>query len=104
MEGLGASDVDIFTQDQLFAGRSYRAPIAIWRRAVQFPRLDHWANSAISDLFSEFSQGYTDATGNHITAMTYYWRRAMFTSKQADPDTCRYGWVENSRAQLPHFT
>ncbi|MEO9778037.1 MAG: sialic acid TRAP transporter substrate-binding protein SiaP [Sedimentitalea sp.] len=73
-EGLGFGTVDIIYTGQLFAGRSY-GPISIGGAPFMFRDYDHWDNYRNSDLFAELSQGYTDATGNHITAMTYYGAR-----------------------------
>jgi tripartite ATP-independent transporter DctP family solute receptor len=73
-EGLGFGTVDIIYTGQLFAGRSY-GPIAIGGAPFMFRDWDHWNKFRNSDLFNEMSQGYTDATGNHITAMTYYGAR-----------------------------
>lgn len=73
-EGLGFGTVDIIYTGQLFAGRSF-GPISIGGAPFMFRDYDHWDKYRNSDLFGELSQGYTDATGNHITAMTYYGAR-----------------------------
>ena len=79
-EGLGFGTVDIIYTGQLFAGRSY-GPIAIGGAPFMFRDWDHWDKFRNSDLFNELSQGYTDATGNHITAMTYYGARHVTSNK-----------------------
>ncbi|SDZ56515.1 tripartite ATP-independent transporter solute receptor, DctP family [Jannaschia faecimaris] len=79
-EGLGFGTVDIIYTGQLFAGRSY-GPIAIGGAPFMFRDWDHWDKFRNSDLFNEMSQGYTDATGNHITAMTYYGARHVTSNK-----------------------
>lgn len=79
-EGLGFGTVDIIYTGQLFAGRSY-GPIAIGGAPFMFRDWDHWDKFRNSELFSELSQGYTDATGNHITAMTYYGARHVTSNK-----------------------
>ena len=79
-EGLGFGTVDIIYTGQLFAGRSY-GPIAIGGAPFMFRDYDHWDKYRNSDLFKELSQGYTDATGNHITAMTYYGARHVTSNK-----------------------
>ena len=79
-EGLGFGTVDIIYTGQLFAGRSY-GPIAIGGAPFMFRDYDHWNKYRNSDLFSELSQGYTDATANHITAMTYYGARHVTSNK-----------------------
>jgi tripartite ATP-independent transporter DctP family solute receptor len=73
-EGLGLGTVDIIYTGQLFAGRAY-GPIAIGGAPYMFRDYDHWDAFRNSDLFAELAQGYTDATGNHIVAMTYYGNR-----------------------------
>ena len=79
-EGLGFGTVDIIYTGQLFAGRSY-GPIAIGGAPFMFRDWDHWDRFRNSDLFEELAQGYTDATGNHITAMTYYGARHVTSNK-----------------------
>ncbi|WP_099824838.1 sialic acid TRAP transporter substrate-binding protein SiaP [Oceaniglobus indicus] len=73
-EGLGFGTVDIIYTGQLFAGRAF-GPIAIGGAPFMFRDYDHWDKFRNSDLFDELAQGYTDATNNHITAMTYYGAR-----------------------------
>jgi tripartite ATP-independent transporter DctP family solute receptor len=79
-EGLGFGTVDIIYTGQLFAGRSY-GPIAIGGAPFMFRDYDHWDKYRNSDLFSELSDGYTEATSNHITAMTYYGARHVTSNK-----------------------
>ncbi|WP_102106704.1 sialic acid TRAP transporter substrate-binding protein SiaP [Oceaniglobus roseus] len=79
-EGLGFGTVDIIYTGQLFAGRAY-GPIAIGGAPFMFRDYDHWDHYRNSDLFNELSQGYTDATGNHIVAMTYYGARHVTSNK-----------------------
>lgn len=73
-EGLGLGTVDIIYTGQLFAGRSY-GPIAIGGAPFMFRDFDHWDNYRNSDLFADMSKGYEEASGNHITSMTYYGQR-----------------------------
>jgi len=73
-EGLGLGTVDIIYTGQLFAGRSY-GPIAIGGAPFMFRDFDHWDKYRNSDLFGEMSKGYEEASGNHITSMTYYGQR-----------------------------
>ncbi|MCV2876489.1 sialic acid TRAP transporter substrate-binding protein SiaP [Rhodobacteraceae bacterium XHP0102] len=73
-EGLGLGTVDIIYTGQLFAGRAY-GPIAIGGAPYMFRDYAHWDAFRNSDLFAELSQGYSDATGNRIVAMTYYGNR-----------------------------
>lgn len=79
-EGLGFGTVDIIYTGQLFAGRSF-GPIAIGGAPFMFRDYDHWDKFRNSDLFAELAQGYTDATANHITAMTYYGARHVTSNK-----------------------
>ncbi len=79
-EGLGLGTVDIIYTGQLFAGASY-GPIAIGGAPFMFRNYEHWDAYRHSDLFKELAQGYTDATGNHITAMTYYGERHVTSNK-----------------------
>ena len=79
-EGLAFGTVDIIYTGQLFAGRSY-GPIAIGCAPFMFRDWDHWDKFRNSDLFAELSQGYTDATGHQITAMTYYGARHVTSNK-----------------------
>src|SRR6056297_2500240 len=79
-EGLGLGTVDIIFTRQLFAGRSF-GPIAIGGAPYMFRDYAHWDAFRNSDLFAELSQGYTDATGNHIVAMTYYGNRHVTSNE-----------------------
>lgn len=79
-EGLGIGTVDIIYTGQLFAGRAH-GPIAIGGSPFMFRDYEHWDAYRNSDLFNELSEGYTDATGNHIVAMTYYGNRHVTSNK-----------------------
>ncbi len=79
-EGLGFGTVDIIHTGQLFAGRAF-GPIAIGGAPFMFRDYDHWDQYRNSELFDELAQGYTDATGNHITAMTYYGARHVTSNE-----------------------
>ncbi len=79
-EGLGLGTVDIIYTGQLFAGRAY-GPIAIGGAPFMFRDYEHWDAFRNSDLFSELSQGYEDATGNHIVTLTYYGNRHVTSNK-----------------------
>jgi tripartite ATP-independent transporter DctP family solute receptor len=79
-EGLGFGTVDIIYTGQLFAWRSY-GPIAIGGAPFMFRNWEHWDKFRNSDLFVEMSQGYTDVTEHHITAMTYYGARHVTSNK-----------------------
>jgi tripartite ATP-independent transporter DctP family solute receptor len=79
-EGLGLGTVDIIYTGQLFAGRSY-GPIAIGGAPYMFRDFDHWVAFRDSDLFQDLAQGYDNASGNHIVAMTYYGARHTTANK-----------------------
>ena len=79
-EGLGLGTVDIIYTGQLFAGRAY-GPIAIGGAPFMFRDYDHWDAYRNSDLFTELSDGYADATGNHIESVTYYGARHVTSNK-----------------------
>ena len=79
-EGLGLGTVDIIYTGQLFAGRAY-GPIAIGGSPFMFRDYEHWDKYRNSDLFEELADGYTDATGNHIVAVTYYGNRHVTSNK-----------------------
>ncbi|QPC44965.1 sialic acid TRAP transporter substrate-binding protein SiaP [Kaustia mangrovi] len=79
-EGLGLGTVDIIYTGQLFAGRAY-GPIAIGGSPYMFRDYEHWDKYRNSDLFDELAEGYREATGNHITSMTYYGRRHATSNK-----------------------
>ncbi|XDA99097.1 sialic acid TRAP transporter substrate-binding protein SiaP [Sulfitobacter sp. LCG007] len=79
-EGLGLGTVDVIYTGQLFAGRAY-GPIAIGGAPYMFRDYAHWDAFRNSDLFQELAQGYQDATGNHIVAMTYYGNRHVTSNK-----------------------
>lgn len=79
-EGLGFGTVDIIYTGQLFAGRAY-GPVAIGGAPYMFRDYDHWDHFRNSDLFKELAEGYSEATNNHITAMTYYGERHVTANK-----------------------
>lgn len=79
-EGLGLGTVDVIYTGQLFAGRAF-GPIAIGGAPYMFRDYDHWDHYRNSDLFAELSEGYTEASGNHVVAMTYYGARHVTSNK-----------------------
>ena len=82
-EGLGIGTVDIIYTGQLFAGRTY-GPVAIGGAPYMFRDFDHWSKFRESDLFDELAQGYLDASGNHIVALTYYGERHVTSNKKIE--------------------
>ncbi|SDF87419.1 sialic acid TRAP transporter substrate-binding protein SiaP [Alloyangia pacifica] len=79
-EGLSLGTVDIIYTGQLFAGRYY-GPLAIGGAPFMFRDYAHWDAYRNSDLFDELTQGYADATGNHVTSLTYYGQRHVTSNK-----------------------
>ena len=79
-EGLGLGTVDIIYTGQLFAGRSF-GPVAIGGAPYMFRDYDHWEQYRRSDLFKELSDGYLEASGNHIVSLTYYGERHVTSNK-----------------------
>ena len=82
-EGLGIGTVDIIYTGQLFAGRTY-GPVAIGGAPYMFRDFTHWQKFRDSDLFQELAQGYLDASGNHIVALTYYGERHVTSNKKIE--------------------
>lgn len=82
-EGLGIGTVDIIYTGQLFAGRSY-GPVAIGGAPYMFRDFDHWQKFRDSDLFAELAQGYLEASGNHIVALTYYGERHVTSNRKIE--------------------
>ena len=79
-EGLGIGTVDIIYTGQLFAGRTH-GPIAIGGAPYMFRDFAHWDKFRQSELFKELSDGYRDASGNHVIALTYYGERHVTSNK-----------------------
>src|SRR3546814_15719274 len=44
----------------------------------------HWQAYRDSDLFQELAQGYLDASGNHIVALTYYGERHVTSNRKIE--------------------
>jgi tripartite ATP-independent transporter DctP family solute receptor len=44
----------------------------------------HWDAFRQSDLFDELAQGYLDASGNHVVAMTYYGERHVTSNRKIE--------------------
>jgi tripartite ATP-independent transporter DctP family solute receptor len=79
-EGLGLGTVDIIYTGQSFAGTSY-GPVAIGGAPFMFRDYAHWDAYRNSDLFQELADGYQDASGNLIKAVTYYGARHVTSNK-----------------------
>ena len=79
-EGLSLGTVDIIYTGVGFASNAY-GPIAISDFPFTMRGLDHFMAYRQSDLFEELAQGYKDATGNEIVALTYYGARHVTANK-----------------------
>ncbi|MCB1481895.1 MAG: sialic acid TRAP transporter substrate-binding protein SiaP [Rhodobiaceae bacterium] len=73
-EGLGIGAVDIIYTGPSFVERYY-GPIAISDYPFIMKGFDHWKKYRGSDLFSDLSAGYKDATGHTVMALVYYGQR-----------------------------
>lgn len=82
-EGLGLGTVDIIYTGQLFAGRTH-GPIAIGGAPYMFRDYEHWDKYRNSDLFTELADGYAEASGNRVVAMTYYGERHVTSNKKIE--------------------
>ena len=79
-EGLSLGTVDIIYTGVGFASNAY-GPIAISDFPFTMRGLDHFMAYRDSDLFTELSEGYKEATGNEIVALTYYGARHVTSNK-----------------------
>ena len=78
-EGLTIGSVDMIYTGPNFAERDY-GPIAISDYPFMLKDYDHWKAYRDSDLFQELSEGYKEATGHTVMAITWYGYRHV-TSK-----------------------
>lgn len=79
-EGLGLGSVDIIYTGPSFVERYY-GPIAISDYPFIMRGYDHWKSYRGSDLFSELSDGYKDATSHTVAALVYYGQRHVTSNK-----------------------
>jgi tripartite ATP-independent transporter DctP family solute receptor len=73
-QGLKLGTVDIIISGSSFAAREY-APIGVTYFPYIFRDPAHLITYTKSDVFKRLAQGYQEASGNHITAVTYYGTR-----------------------------
>jgi len=73
-QGLKLGTVDIIISGSSFAAREY-APIGVTYFPYIFRDPAHLIAYTKSDVFKRLAKGYEDASGNHITAVTYYGTR-----------------------------
>lgn len=79
-EGLGIGAVDIIYTGPSFVERYY-GPIAISDYPFIMRGYDHWLSYRGSELFTELSSGYNDATGNQVLGLVYYGQRHVTSNK-----------------------
>ncbi|WP_427915058.1 sialic acid TRAP transporter substrate-binding protein SiaP [Ramlibacter sp. MMS24-I3-19] len=79
-QGLQLGTVDIVLTGASFAARSY-PPLAISYFPFVFRDAEHQFKYAKSDVFKDLASGYDKASGNHITAMTYYGARHVTSNR-----------------------
>ncbi|MFQ6159724.1 sialic acid TRAP transporter substrate-binding protein SiaP [Sinorhizobium meliloti] len=73
-QGLKLGTVDIIISGSSFAARDY-APIGVTYFPYIFRDPAHMIAYTKSDVFKRLAAGYEEASGNHITAVTYYGTR-----------------------------
>jgi tripartite ATP-independent transporter DctP family solute receptor len=79
-QGLKLGTVDIIISGSSFASREY-PPIGVTYFPYIFRSPSHLIAYTKSDVFKRLAKGYEDASGNHITAVTYYGTRHTTANK-----------------------
>ena len=79
-QGLKLGTVDIIISGSSFASREY-PPIGVTYFPYIFRDPSHLIAYTKSDVFKRLAQGYEEASGNHITAVTYYGTRHTTANK-----------------------
>lgn len=79
-QGLKLGTVDIIISGSSFAAREY-APIGVTYYPYTFRDPAHLIAYTKSDVFKRLAQGYEEASGNHIAAVTYYGTRHTTSNK-----------------------
>ncbi|OJF89894.1 sialic acid TRAP transporter substrate-binding protein SiaP [Pararhizobium antarcticum] len=79
-QGLKLGTVDIIISGSSFAARDFK-PIGVTYFPYIFRDPGHLLAYTKSDIFKRLSKGYEDATGNRITAVTYYGTRHTTSNK-----------------------
>src|SRR5690606_37487795 len=79
-QGLKLGTVDIIVSGSSFASREYK-PIGVTYFPYIFRDADHLINYTKSDVFKRLVKGYEEASGNTITAVTYYGTRHTTANK-----------------------
>jgi tripartite ATP-independent transporter DctP family solute receptor len=79
-QGLQLGTVDIILTGASFASNSYPR-LAVSYYPFTFRDADHVIKYGKSDVFKELTDGYKKATGNTVTALTYYGARHSTSNK-----------------------
>ena len=79
-QGLQLGTVDIILTGASFASNSYPR-LAVSYYPFTFRDADHVIKYSKSDVFKELTEGYKKATGNTVTALTYYGARHSTSNK-----------------------
>ena len=79
-QGLQLGTVDIILTGASFASNSYPR-LAVSYYPFTFRDADHVIKYGKSDVFKELAEGYKKATGNTVTALTYYGARHATSNK-----------------------
>lgn len=79
-QGLKLGTVDIIISGSSFASREY-PPIGVTYFPYTFRNPSHLIAYTKSDVFKNLAAGYEKASGNHITAVTYYGTRHTTSNK-----------------------
>jgi tripartite ATP-independent transporter DctP family solute receptor len=80
-QGLKLGTVDIIISGSSFASREYK-PIGVTYYPYIFRDPAHLIAYTKSDVFKRLAGGYEKASGNHITAVTYYGTRQTTANKE----------------------
>jgi tripartite ATP-independent transporter DctP family solute receptor len=79
-QGLQLGTVDIILTGASFASNAYPR-LAVSYYPFTFRDADHVIKYGKSDIFKELTEGYKKATGNTVTALTYYGARHATSNK-----------------------
>ena len=79
-QGLQLGTVDIILTGASFASNSYPR-LAVSYYPFTFRDADHVVKYGQSEVFKELTEGYKKATGNTVTALTYYGARHATSNK-----------------------
>ncbi len=79
-EGLQLGAIDLIYTGASLAGQYY-PPLSLSDYPYAIKDLEHWKAYRESDLFSDLSQGYFEATGNEIMNLVYYGFRHVTSNK-----------------------